>query len=341
MDAPHFVFIDPLNKSPLVCDSDGNLVSDGDGQRRVYKPLHGCYDFVPEIAPKHSEREHYETHYQEQPVSDLQLVDIRSPWFDRCAPWYTALLHSLGNLRGKMVLLVGAGHSCREFYFAACGAHVVFTDISLEAVVRTKAEYESAQALLSEISAGLGDTAAVPGPGTIKFHAADANHLPFADGSFDIVYGCAFVHHLNDVPMFLSEARRVLKPEGICRFLDQADAPFWSLLKRTILRPFQRYSYWKHPRSPADIRANERGGFNFQSLLRQMHSGQFRRLHFDRQGFFLPIGWRHLGKALNWNKRAMIAARPFFYCLRLLDVATSWCHRISDNRLMLVWGFDR
>ena len=75
------------------------------------------------------------------------------------------------------------------------------------------------------------------GSNAIEFHAVNALHLPFPDGSFDIVYGSAFVHHLDDVDLFFSEGYRCLKKNGVCRFFDQADAPLWSVLKRTVLRP--------------------------------------------------------------------------------------------------------
>ncbi|HVM15411.1 MAG TPA: class I SAM-dependent methyltransferase [Egibacteraceae bacterium] len=43
---------------------------------------------------------------------------------------------------------------------------------------------------------------------------ADAEVLPYADGSFDLVVGHAVVHHLPDVAAGFSELRRVLVPGG-------------------------------------------------------------------------------------------------------------------------------
>ncbi len=43
---------------------------------------------------------------------------------------------------------------------------------------------------------------------------ADADALPFADASFDIVIGHAVLHHLPDLPRAFQEFRRVLKPGG-------------------------------------------------------------------------------------------------------------------------------
>src|SRR4051812_12887518 len=44
--------------------------------------------------------------------------------------------------------------------------------------------------------------------------AADAAHLPFADGSFDVVLIRDLLHHLPDRTAALREAHRVLKPRG-------------------------------------------------------------------------------------------------------------------------------
>ena len=43
---------------------------------------------------------------------------------------------------------------------------------------------------------------------------ADAEALPFADHSFDLVIGHAVLHHLPDLPTAFAELRRVLRPGG-------------------------------------------------------------------------------------------------------------------------------
>src|SRR5262249_9697652 len=43
---------------------------------------------------------------------------------------------------------------------------------------------------------------------------ADMNHLPFRDGSFDVVFAAAAVHHSSDLAETFRELRRVLKPGG-------------------------------------------------------------------------------------------------------------------------------
>jgi ubiquinone/menaquinone biosynthesis C-methylase UbiE len=48
--------------------------------------------------------------------------------------------------------------------------------------------------------------------------ACDAEDLPFADGSFDLVFGHAVLHHLPNLDRAFSEFRRVLAPGGAIAF---------------------------------------------------------------------------------------------------------------------------
>ena len=52
----------------------------------------------------------------------------------------------------------------------------------------------------------------------IETACCEAARLPFADGSFDIVFGHAVLHHLPDLEGCLRELRRVLRPAGVIAF---------------------------------------------------------------------------------------------------------------------------
>jgi SAM-dependent methyltransferase len=72
--------------------------------------------------------------------------------------------------------------------------------------------------------------AAHPG---IRFEEGDAEALPFADGSFDIVVANFGIHHVPDPVRALSEARRVLQPGGRMAFTSwaaPAENVAWKLL---------------------------------------------------------------------------------------------------------------
>jgi ubiquinone/menaquinone biosynthesis C-methylase UbiE len=53
---------------------------------------------------------------------------------------------------------------------------------------------------------------------------ADAESLPFPDGSFDLVLGHAVLHHLPGLDQALSEFRRVLAPGGTLAFMGEPSA---------------------------------------------------------------------------------------------------------------------
>ena len=94
------------------------------------------------------------------------------------------------------------------------------------------------------------------------FAGIDAENLPFADASVDIVYGYAFVHHLPDLDRFLAETARVLRPGGRAVFLDAAYAPLWDGSKRTWLHGAARDSPTRSTRFPLRISGSPcRAGF--------------------------------------------------------------------------------
>ena len=256
------------------------------------------------------------------------MARVRRDWQNEWAPWSQILLTSLGELSGKRVLLLGNGSSCKELYFAQLGANVILTDLSIKAVMHMQREYQA-----SELDRS--------GRGTVAFHAVDALHLPFPDKTFDIIYGAAFVHHLNDMDAFLGEVYRCLKDGGICRFIDQADSPVWSALKCTILHPLRMYSHWRWPRSPEDQRNFLGGRFNRKALEAAQRHHQFSRLFFHKEWFFLRLSVRHYGLHVRWNHRAMERARLFFRMMKKLDQLLYRFRWMKRNALLLIWGFTK
>lgn len=108
----------------------------------------------------------------------------------------------LGDLRGKHVLELGCGSGKTSALLAKSGARVTSFDISPMSV------------RVAAIRAGLNGLEDSTG-----FVVAVGEHLPFADNSFDALYGRAILHHL-DVSLAGGEARRVLKPGGRAVFVE-------------------------------------------------------------------------------------------------------------------------
>ncbi len=70
---------------------------------------------------------------------------------------------------------------------------------------------------------------------------ADAENLPFADSSFDVIYARALLHHLFDVPKALSEIKRILKPGGEVVFAD-TNKSFINGLPRKIMNKGEHFA---------------------------------------------------------------------------------------------------
>lgn len=88
-----------------------------------------------------------------------------------------------------------------------------------------------ASLLLTDFSAGMLEAAKsnVPAQENITFEQADIQCLPYADDSFDLVIANMMLYHVPDLPKALSEAARVLKPDGrfICATVGEHGVAFW------------------------------------------------------------------------------------------------------------------
>jgi len=98
------------------------------------------------------------------------------------------------------VLEIGVGIGADYFEWLKAGALVTGVDISRTSLSKSRHRCDSA-----------------------GFHpdlrVADAEHLPFPDDTFDVVYSYGVMHHSPDTQQCLSEAYRVLKPGGTARLM--------------------------------------------------------------------------------------------------------------------------
>jgi ubiquinone/menaquinone biosynthesis C-methylase UbiE len=99
------------------------------------------------------------------------------------------------GLAGLRVLEVSCGHGGGASYFARTyqPAEYIGLDLNPEAIRHCEARHQAAG---------------------LRFQAGDAQKLPFADGSFDVVINVEASHCYPDFPGFVDEVARVLKPGG-------------------------------------------------------------------------------------------------------------------------------
>lgn len=128
----------------------------------------------------------------------LQGLDDLEDMF-KIRKYMTVVEMPLHDLRGKKVLEVGPGAGGHSALFAKYGAQVTAVDITFDRARATNAKFD----LMDDLAEGC---AALQ---------SDAENLPFADGTFDMVYSNGVLHHTLDTEAAIAEVYRVLKPGGL------------------------------------------------------------------------------------------------------------------------------
>jgi SAM-dependent methyltransferase len=90
-----------------------------------------------------------------------------------------------------------------------------------------------------------------------QLQTADAERLPFADASFDVVYSFGVLHHSPDTPRAIREVHRVLRPGGVAKIMiyhTHSLTGYMLWLRYALLagRPFRSLAdvYARHLESP-------------------------------------------------------------------------------------------
>jgi ubiquinone/menaquinone biosynthesis C-methylase UbiE len=149
-----------------------------------------------------------------------EIRDVNTRYHDGAAPGYDAkwgidfgeigqaqvlgklrklLRSSLGPYPNALEIGAGTGYFSLNLVRAGVVGHATCTDISAGMLATLQA---NADRLAIDVDAV----------------ACDAEDLPFADASFDLVFGHAVLHHLPNLDRAFCEFRRVLKPGGAVAF---------------------------------------------------------------------------------------------------------------------------
>jgi SAM-dependent methyltransferase len=129
--------------------------------------------------------------------------------------WIAPALDALGDVRGKRVLDLGCGHGMASVVLARRGAQVTACDLSPGYVREAQRRFTA-----NDVNGQL--------------VVCDGERLPFADETFDAIWGNAILHHL-DLTVAARELRRVLRPGGIGVFCEPWAGNRWLSLARAAL----------------------------------------------------------------------------------------------------------
>jgi ubiquinone/menaquinone biosynthesis C-methylase UbiE len=125
-------------------------------------------------------------------------IQVAAERFSNSEEWQAVAELLKDHIPGK-VLDIGAGRGISSYAFAKAGCQAVALEPDPSPIVGAGAirALSTATGIPIDIVQNYGET------------------LPFAENTFDIVYGRAVMHHARDLNQFCKEVARVLKPGGV------------------------------------------------------------------------------------------------------------------------------
>jgi ubiquinone/menaquinone biosynthesis C-methylase UbiE len=149
--------------------------------------------------------------------------------------WIRPALEQLGDVTGLRVLDFGCGHGMAAVVLARRGARVTAFDLSAGYLAEARARARAN---------------AVP----MDFARLNGERLPFADSSFDRIWGNAVLHHLN-LQVAAPELSRVLTPNGMAVFCEPwGENPLLHWARRHLPYPGKGRTRDEQPLIRKDVR---------------------------------------------------------------------------------------
>src|SRR5258708_8772715 len=124
-----------------------------------------------------------------------RIFDAAPEHEDASSPWYLLVREYSGDVAGLRILEVACGRGGFVRQLAKAGACVTGCDFSSAA-----------------LHAASTKVFAPDGPPLAALVQGDAQSLPFADNSFDVVVSCETIEHLPQVQAPVAEMYRVTRP---------------------------------------------------------------------------------------------------------------------------------
>ena len=156
----------------------------------------------------------------DEPVGTRAFFDDLDDYrFDKLR--YLPQLVDFSAFRGERLLEVGCGIGTDLVRFAKGGARVTGVDLAQTAIDLARKNFE-----LHDIAPE-------------SLHVANAEALPFADASFDGVYGHGVVQYTANAPQLIAECHRVLTPGGTAIFMVYNRVSWLNALSKVMKVPLE------------------------------------------------------------------------------------------------------
>src|SRR5215218_1289443 len=149
------------------------------------------------------------------------IKDVNTRYHDAAAHEYDAKwgidFGEIGQRQVRLKLvkaLGGKGHSFGDALEIGSGTGYFSLNLVQLGVIERLTATDISPGMLERL-AGTAEALGLKGVATV---ATEAETLPFEDGSFDLVFGHAVLHHIPDLDKAFAEFRRVLRPGGAIAF---------------------------------------------------------------------------------------------------------------------------
>jgi SAM-dependent methyltransferase len=219
----------PRCRHPLARAADAHTCSGCGG---IYRDTDGIAVLLAADQSRVTrlEREYWDQRFaQEADLAPLRRLYESPAFFDDdwgLHRYHRRILRTVG--RGASVLEIGAGLGSHAIALALHHAFTaVVTDVAVAGLARNRQAVE-----------------AIGRPAAIEYYAAEADHLPFEDGGFDVVLLHAALHHLAAPESAVREMVRCLRPGGLLVLGYEPNRTVFKPLRRLAdrLRITERYS---------------------------------------------------------------------------------------------------
>ena len=249
------------------------------------------------------------------PATAEEIRDVNTRYHDAAAHEYDAKwgidFGAIGQdqVRGKLIKALGGedGETFGDALEIGSGTGYFSLNLVQLGVIGKLTATDISPGMLEQLAS----TAESLGLDEVTTVVTEAETLPFADESFDLVLGHAVLHHIPDLDQAFSEFRRVLRPGGVIVFAGEPSRygdRLAALPKRTgtLVAPAWRRVVGAHVRAVAEADQSEGHSLEGEVDVHAFAPADLRRL-LERAGFEdRRVGGEELlANAWGWSLRTV------------------------------------